>query len=84
MPEVLYLDSAECRIIVTFSVLSLLTNIAPYSTLVGFATVHYKSTMADDDINVASVSGACVAHVAASASPKPRDGSWCRTFARDF
>ena len=52
MPEVLYLDSAECRIIVTFSVLSLLTNIAPYSTLVGCATVHYKRTMADNGIAV--------------------------------
>ncbi len=35
---------------VTFSVLSLLANIAPYIKLVGFATVHYKRTIADNGI----------------------------------
>ena len=35
---------------VTFSVLSLLVNIAPYMTLVGFATVRYKRAIADNNI----------------------------------
>ena len=36
----------------SFSVLSLLANIAPYMTLVGFATVRHKLTIADNGIAV--------------------------------
>jgi hypothetical protein len=52
MPLGLCVDSADHRSMLSLSVLSLLANIAPYMTLVGFATGLHRCTFADNGIAV--------------------------------